>query len=549
MLPQRDGLRKVDFIDGVCLGLSKKILELKPLLEESLPMGYGTDYDFCFLAKQNGLKNYVVDGARVYHEGHKTFDLIGNFGNASQQGWEQAVRYFDENYGKGERERIRPDVSVIVPCYNQGKYLEEAISSIVLQTHKHIEIIIVDDGSTDATPEIIRGLLGKWSFIKTKRIIHGGPSSARNEGIDMSSAPRLLFLDADDILFPDAIEKLLSYQADVVYGKDELFGEQEGITNPPEFNLQLLKKENYIRVTSLVDRDAVIKVGKFTTIDAFEDWDLWLRMARKGCSFQKTDIMVFKYRRYGQQMRGNKSYEEILEQIKNNNKSLYNTRNESIAIIIATYNHPPEYLEQAVQSAIQQDYPNKEILIIDDGSDTNYGGKIAEKYNCKFLYIPHSGLPTARNTVLDATDADFFLPLDDDDELCKNIVSRGMEAFEDNVGVVYGSMIAFELNEDSGQIYHPRNPNDLEAWKSNTQIFQTSFIRRKAYEDAGKYWNKAWTAEDWDLYLRIFLKGWKFKKIPDVVYRHRVWSGGKWEGGEKHRFEEYKKMVLEHCGL
>lgn len=93
-------------------------------------------------------------------------------------------------------------VSVIIPCYNQAHFLKEAIESVLAQTYRHFEIIVVDDGSTDNTSEIAaqyRGIL--WL-----RQDNQGPSSARNAGISKSKGDFLVFIDADDRLMPIALE-------------------------------------------------------------------------------------------------------------------------------------------------------------------------------------------------------------------------------------------------------------------------------------------------------------------------------------------------------
>ena len=93
-------------------------------------------------------------------------------------------------------------VSVIVPCYQQGHFLAEAIESVRGQTYRNHEIIVVDDGSTDATAEVA----ARYSQVRYIRQANGGASSARNHGVRESSGNYLVFLDADDRLLPPALE-------------------------------------------------------------------------------------------------------------------------------------------------------------------------------------------------------------------------------------------------------------------------------------------------------------------------------------------------------
>jgi glycosyltransferase involved in cell wall biosynthesis len=101
--------------------------------------------------------------------------------------------------------------SIIIPVYNSENYIEECIESVLNQTFKAFEIIVVDDGSTDRTPEIV----GKYSGIVTYiRHANQGPSVARNAGLKISRGKYLCFLDADDIYKPERLEKLIGFLED-----------------------------------------------------------------------------------------------------------------------------------------------------------------------------------------------------------------------------------------------------------------------------------------------------------------------------------------------
>lgn len=100
-------------------------------------------------------------------------------------------------------------VSVIVPVYNVEQYLSDCLESICRQTLKEIEIIVVNDGSTDNSLSIIKSFQQKYSNIKLINKKNGGLSSARNAGIKVATAPYLCFIDSDDFIDLDAIEKCI----------------------------------------------------------------------------------------------------------------------------------------------------------------------------------------------------------------------------------------------------------------------------------------------------------------------------------------------------
>ena len=115
-----------------------------------------------------------------------------------------------------------PLVSVIVPAYNAEKWLSECINSIVNQTYPNVELIIVDDGSTDSTLQIAGDLAQKQANIKVIHTENGGVCRARNRGMDEAEGEYIAFLDADDLLLPRALEvlytQIVSQTADIAIG-------------------------------------------------------------------------------------------------------------------------------------------------------------------------------------------------------------------------------------------------------------------------------------------------------------------------------------------
>lgn len=101
-----------------------------------------------------------------------------------------------------------PVISVIVPVYNVEKYIEKCVDSIIIQTYKNLEIILVDDGSPDKCPEICDNYAKKDSRIKVIHKVNGGLSDARNAGLDIASGKYVTFIDSDDYISFDYIEKL-----------------------------------------------------------------------------------------------------------------------------------------------------------------------------------------------------------------------------------------------------------------------------------------------------------------------------------------------------
>jgi len=192
-------------------------------------------------------------------------------------------------------------VSIIIPCYNHGKYIIEAIDSVRNQTHTNWEIIIVNDGSTDfSTNQIIDQL----SIDKVEVIItnNNGLSSARNIGIKNSKTEFIVLLDADNKIGPTFIEKAMSIfnssNADIVYTDGYYFEGQLGDLIQEEFTMPKMLTRNLIDACSIFKKSVWQKVGGFNInmLYGWEDWDFWLSAFEKDCSFVHINQQLFYYR-------------------------------------------------------------------------------------------------------------------------------------------------------------------------------------------------------------------------------------------------------------
>lgn len=122
-------------------------------------------------------------------------------------------------------------VSVIIPNYNAGRYIDKCINSVLNQTYKNIELIIIDDGSIDESLNIIKEYSNKYKNILVMRQQNLNASIARNRGIENASGRYLMFIDSDDILYPDAIKKMVEIiekdESDMVIGNFYVIDERD----------------------------------------------------------------------------------------------------------------------------------------------------------------------------------------------------------------------------------------------------------------------------------------------------------------------------------
>lgn len=185
-----------------------------------------------------------------------------------------------------------PAVSVIMPAYNCEKYIEDAIRSVMAQTFTDWELIVLDDGSSDSTLEIIERLASEDDRIKLlPNEKNMGVAKTRNRGIDNSRGDYVALLDSDDIWHSEKLEKQLekmqSNGADISYCSYAII-DSEGVrvkkdyTVPETTDFKALLKENYIGCSTVILSRKALEKHRFLTDYYHEDYVLWLDLLREG---------------------------------------------------------------------------------------------------------------------------------------------------------------------------------------------------------------------------------------------------------------------------
>jgi glycosyltransferase involved in cell wall biosynthesis len=209
-----------------------------------------------------------------------------------------------------------PTVSVIIPTYNRANLIEKAIGSVLNQTYQDFEIIVIDDGSTDNTREIIRSFKDKRVKYVKKYKKNKGSSVARNIGIKIARGKYFALLDSDDEWLPEKLDKQIKILQDgspelgVVYSNlcyiDENGKNMNKLRNPKKegYIYEDLLGENYVGPPStlLIRKECFHQVGLFDNLlNAMEDWDMWIRIA-KYYRFSLIKIPIVKYRLHSNQL-------------------------------------------------------------------------------------------------------------------------------------------------------------------------------------------------------------------------------------------------------
>ena len=227
-------------------------------------------------------------------------------------------------------------VSVIIPCFNSAAYLRETVASVCEQSYANIEIVLVDDGSSDATPTIIAELMSSAAGkIRTIRQANQGSASARNLGISLTQGEYILPLDADDLIHPEMLTDcvaLLDAQPDLslVYTNRQDFGDSHQCWAAGKFELARLKYFNQLSYCALYRRSLWQTVGGYQcNVSGFDDWDFWLAAAISGATAYHLPKAHLLHRRHAVSQLWSllPHYEALYARIILNNASVY-TQNE-----------------------------------------------------------------------------------------------------------------------------------------------------------------------------------------------------------------------------
>jgi glycosyltransferase involved in cell wall biosynthesis len=215
--------------------------------------------------------------------------------------------------GEAFEANTAPAVSVVIPSYNQGKYLRGAIRSVLNQTFRNFEIVVVDDGSTDETAAVATSFGSGVRYLKQE---NRGLAGARNTGIRASKGVWIGLLDADDEWHPSFLDTMTQLaarhpEAAVLFAAAEAMDE-DGLPLPQVFGIRpavpgslyevLLRANFLIPSTILMRRSNVLDVGLFDEdLRSVEDWELWLRLLPKH-HFVGTSTPLVRYRQHARSL-------------------------------------------------------------------------------------------------------------------------------------------------------------------------------------------------------------------------------------------------------
>ena len=342
---------------------------------------------------------------------------------------------------------MKPEVSIIIPCYNQAHYLPEAVGSVVNQTFTHWECIIVNDGSSDNTPQIANSLIMQYSE-KQIRLINQenkGLAEARNAGIKASKGKYILPLDADDLIHPEMLQKTVSLlkthpEIAIAYTDVKHFGSANRIVCAGEYDFKRLCLQNHLNYCSLYRREAWESAGGYNPnmVWGYEDWDFWISCGEKGYCGKRISEPLFMYRVKETSMytKALEHHSELMARIILNHPSLYDQKHAleaklildqcstgklktdpMVSVIVPTYNRP-DTLKRTLESIAAQTYKRIEAIVVNDAGEDVSGviDTFHDRLSIKYLvHDKNKGLAAVRNTAIKHASGQYIAYLDDDD--------------------------------------------------------------------------------------------------------------------------------------
>jgi glycosyltransferase involved in cell wall biosynthesis len=207
-------------------------------------------------------------------------------------------------------------VSIIIPVYNMRDYVREAILSALSQTYWNFDVLVVNDGSTDDSLDVIRDYP-----VTIVNKLNGGLAAARNSGIEFSTGELILPLDADDKIDPHYLAKTVPLMTDgvgVVSTDMVYFGTHSNRLRPTHTTLAQITQYNGMPVCSLIRRKAILEAGGYKPVmnEGCEDWELWVSILKKGWSVATLNEPLFHYRRKPVSMVSSMNRNKMIEVMK-----------------------------------------------------------------------------------------------------------------------------------------------------------------------------------------------------------------------------------------
>lgn len=458
-------------------------------------------------------------------------------------------------------------ITVLMSVFNGEKHLREAVDSILNQTFKDFEFLIINDGSTDGTFEILKTYSdSRIKIIENKKNL--GLTRSLNRGLKIAKGDYIARQDADDISVNERLQIefdfLVAHPDYAAVGSfirviDEKGQELSTIEKPitDEEIKDFLKKSNCIaHGSSLIRMSCLQDVGFYDeTFTKAQDYDLWLRLSEK---YKLKNIPEYFY--LWRNRKENISVKNHNEQIhygevakvkarrrKQNRTFSGNSKPPEISVLMANYNNA-KYVGKAILSVLNQTFDNWELIIVDDASTDDSTKKIRPFLNDKRIKFSKNetnrGYVDTLNKMVYESRAKIFGILDSDDILTHQALEKMFEAHIKNpdCGFIYSQFMYCDSNLNSVKLGYckPIPPGETNLRQNYSSAFRT--FKKKDFFKTEGFDKETVGAEDKDIIYKME-EITRFFFIDEVLYKYRVLPDSQTHKSERYK-TAYKSFIL-----
>lgn len=406
-------------------------------------------------------------------------------------------------------------ITAIVPVYNGEKYLKEALDSIYAQTYPDIEVIVVDDGSTDGSAAVARSYPNLIYLYQENK----GNALARMKGVEHATGKYIAFLDQDDTWVANKIElqmEAFAQGAEVVIGKSHYFIEGNN-PPPPGLKESILKEDrtSYLPGIFMAKKEILKKIPFSPSYSHGSDTDWFFRLKEAHIPVTILPDVLLNVRLHAENLSHHttKLYGDLLKVIKN---SMDRKKPSAplISVIIPVYNGE-KYLQAALESIFAQAYRPLEVIVVDDGS-TDSTRQVALTYGEKIRYVykENGGIANARNMGIEMARGEYLSFLDSDDLWSTTKLADQLPLLT-NADMIFGKMTHFYSNVDTEKYTAP-------AGAEAAYVAGALLIKRETFLQVGLFNPEYQVGEFIDWMVRAKDKGLSSHLLDKNVLDRRI---------------------------
>lgn len=521
-----------------------------------------TPYDYPALLE--GLDIAMAQSKRLGKNARKTVEALYQ---ATDQ-VAQVAAVYEAVLEEKQAEIEAPKCSIVITNYNKAAYIREAIeSSLTQQSAPKYEVIVVDDGSTDDSLKIIAEY---GDDIRVVSQANAGVANARNTGIYMASGEYICCLDGDDRLNPYFLNRLsaaldadpglgIAYSDMLVFGHDD----RGNAINPAtvrcdEYDFERLVQRNFLPCANLFRKRAWERANGYKSVidqygPSWEDYELWLHMGKLGWYGRRVPGPLFEYRKVAKTGRAYDSRDRshLLRAIVNRlHRDLYPPL---VSVVIPCYKQA-RFLTDSLQSVLDQTFPDFEIVVVDDGNESEEAAVIAgivAEYKRQYpdtlrleVLAQNGGLAQARNHGVQTARGRWIVPLDADDKLMPTFLEACLSATELNAQqfAYTDAVLWWEKTGEEKRL--EAHEYDFDETLKRLTFACSIMYAKEAWAGVGGYkpqMSEVGGWEDWEFIISLGEIGVCGVRVPEPLFFYRQHS----ENQMRHQATKNKAILQE----